>query len=251
MTSDRNEKRRLIRFSALLPMAIALTAILPGCGNEQSYTRKIWDENYDSYQAIYNLPVNRGVADGTLAQNKFRNYIIQDYFYLQNFKKAFAILSAKTPDERGRQFTVDTLKGIDEEIETVHMTYFRKYNITSRDLSDSAPNPTTAAYSSYLIETATREPFEVGLIATLPCDWIYYQVATDMQNGKQVEGNPYQEWIDAYGSTPWEESETKVFVDLVEYYLENATEELRSKMEQAYKQAVEFEYRFWDTVYKK
>jgi len=88
------------------------------------------------------------------------------------------------------------------------------------------------------------------LIATLPCNWINYQVATDMKKSKQVEGNPYQEWIDAYGSTPWEESDTKVFVDLVEYYMENATEELRGKMEQAYKRAVEFEYMFWDTVYK-
>jgi len=32
--------------------------------------------------------------------------------------------------------------------------------------------------------------------------------------------------------------------------MENATEELRSEMEQAYKKAVGFEYMFWDTVYK-
>jgi len=66
-------------------MVIALTVILPSCDNEKNYTQKIWDENYGSYQEILNLPINREVADGTLPKNKFRNYIIQDYFYLQNF----------------------------------------------------------------------------------------------------------------------------------------------------------------------
>lgn len=233
-----------------LPMVIVLTAILPGCDNEKSYTQKIWDENYGSYQEIFNLPFNREVAAGTLPAKKFRNYIIQDYLFLQNFKKVYAILLSKSPDERGKAFIVDAIKEIDEEIKSVHMKYCKKYNITNQDLLDSAPNPTTESYNAYLIETATCEPFEVGLMATLPCNWIYYQVATDMKKSKQVAGNPYQEWIDEYGTTPWEESDTKVFVDLVEYYMENATEELREKMEQAYKRAVEFEYMFWDTVYK-
>jgi len=233
-----------------LPIVIALMAILPGCDNEKSYTQQIWDENYGSYKEILNLPFNREVADGTLAKNKFRNYIIQDYFYLQNYKKAYEILLAKSPDERGKQFIVDAINGIDDEIKIVHMTYFKKYNITNEELLGSAPTPTTKSYNAYLNETATGKPFEVGLMATLPCNWIYYQVATDMKQSKQVEGNPYQEWIDAYGTTPWEESDTKVFVDLVEYYMENATEELRKEMEQAYKKAVEFEYMFWDTVYK-
>jgi len=129
------------------------------------------------------------------------------------------------------------------------MTYFKKYNVTSRDLSESVPNEATIAYNAYLTDTAAREPFEVGLTATLPCSWIYYEVAAEMKK-TQVEDNPYQEWIDAYGSTPWEESETKAFVDLIEYYMKNADEELREKMEQAYKKAVGFEYMFWDTVYR-
>lgn len=239
-------KNRSVPFSSLL----LLTVILAGCYShsyiEQNYTEKLWDENYDTYQAILNLPFNRGVADGTLAASKFRNYIIQDYFYLQNYKKAFETLLPKAPDERGRQFIVAEMQGIDEEIEIVHMTYFKKYNITNEELLNSAPNPTTDAYNSYLIKTVTSEPFQVGLIATLPCNWIYYRVATDMKNSEQVENNPYQEWIDAY----LDDSDIKIFVDLIEYYMENADKQLREKMEQAFNTAFEYEYMFWDTVYK-
>lgn len=71
-----------------------------------------------------------------------------------------------------------------------------------------------------------------------------------MKESKQVEGNPYQEWIDEYGTISWEESDTRAFVDLVEYHMKNAAEELREKMRAAYKRGVEFEYLFWDTVYR-
>ncbi|MDD5484175.1 MAG: TenA family protein [Kiritimatiellae bacterium] len=249
MRANNNKKYGLFAFFALLPTVIALTAILPGCDGEKSYTRQIWDENYPAYQEICNLPFNREVAAGTLPEKKFRNYMIQDYFYLQNYKKTYEILLTKPPDERGRTFVVNAMEAIDQEIENVHALYFKKYSITDRELSDSSPSQTTETYSSYLMETAAREPFEVGLTATLPCNWIYYQVAADMKKSEPVENNPYQEWIDEYGGVSWEESDAKVFVDLVEYYMTNCGEERRRKMRQAYKRGVDFEYMFWDAAY--
>jgi thiaminase len=157
---------------------------------------------------------------------------------------------SKAPDRKSSAFIADLIKGTDEEIETVHMKYFKKFGVTERELSDSAPNPGTKLYNSYLVKTATLEPFQVGLIAALPCNWIYYQVGVDMKKKGQAGGNKYQEWIDAYGSEPWEKSDAKAFVDLVEYYLKNATPAERKKMRQAYETAMKFEYMFWDEVYR-
>ncbi|MBU4175891.1 MAG: TenA family protein [Actinobacteria bacterium] len=242
-------KKRLIIFCVCL-LAILPAVTLSACINEKSYTEKVWDDNFDTYQNILNLPFNRGVSDGTLDARIFRDYIIQDFFYLQNFKKVYETLLSKAPDDRGKEVIEDIIGGIDEEIESVHRIYFQKYNVSNQELLGSTPNPTTDTYNSYLMKTATQEPFEVGLIATLPCHWIYYQVGVDMKKEKQVEGNPYHEWIDEYGTIPWEKSDTKVVVDLVEYYMEKTTEKTRKKMEQAYKKAVGLEYMFWDTVYK-
>lgn len=40
-----------------------------------------------------------------------------------------------------------------------------------------------------------------------------------------------------------------MFVDPVEYYMENTTEEIRAEMDLAYERAENFEYLFWYTVY--
>lgn len=51
-------------------------------------TKDIW--------AAYNAhPFVMGIQDGTLAREKFKYYIIQDYLYLEEYAKVFAIGIAK------------------------------------------------------------------------------------------------------------------------------------------------------------
>lgn len=234
----------------LVILFIGFLVILPGQARAEGLTQEIWDKNHGFYEKILNLPFNQEIRKGTLDENTFKNYLIQDYFYLQNFRKVYAILLSKAPDEKAAGFIAGLMKEIDEETQNVHARYFKKFNVTEQELSDTPLNPVTEFYNSYLIKTAALEPFEVGLIATLPCHWVYYSVGTDMMGSKQAAGNKYQEWIDEYGSDPWDGSDTKAFVDLVEYYMERTTEENRRKMRQAFETAMKLEYMFWDAAYK-
>ena len=47
-------------------------------------SKEIWDK-YNKH------PFVMGIEDGTLDKEKFRYYIIQDYLYLQEYAKTFAI----------------------------------------------------------------------------------------------------------------------------------------------------------------
>jgi len=229
---------------------VYLLMILSAQVRAENLTQTIWDENQGFYQKILDLPFNQKVSDGTLDEKIFKNYIIQDYIFLQNFKKVYGILLSKAPDRKSSAFITDLMKGVDEEIEAVHAIYFKKFGVTKEELSGVLPNPGTELYNSYLVEVATLEPFQVGLIATLPCNWIYYQVGVDMKKRGQAGGNKYQEWIDAYGSETWEKSDAKAFVDLVEFYMKNAAPADREKMRKAYETAMKLEYMFWDEVYR-
>ena len=51
-------------------------------------TTEIWDE-YNKH------PFVMGIQDGTLDKNKFRYYMIQDYLYLEDYAKTFAVGVAK------------------------------------------------------------------------------------------------------------------------------------------------------------
>ena len=124
------------------------------------------------------------------------------------------------------------------------------FRITEQELAEPTAYPSTELYNSYLVKIAALEPFEVGLMATIPCHWVYYQVGRDMKKVEKAQGNRYQAWIDQYGSTAWEESSTKKVVDLTEKYLRAANDDLRLKMKQAFVTAMKLEYLFWDGVYR-
>lgn len=215
------------------------------------FTQQIWDVNYPFYQKILKMPFNQELLSGELDEQVFKDYIVQDYLYLQNYKKAYAILLLKAPDESAMQFMLTSINIIDEEIDSIHKNYIDKYNVTGDKLSTTEPNPSTEFYNSYLIKTATIEPFEVGIMAMLPCQWIYYQLGVDLKQSSKVQNNKYQTWIDGYGDETWEKSETKTAVDFVEKYMRATTDENRLKMKKAYETSMKLEYMFWDGVYKK
>jgi len=214
-------------------------------------TQQIWEENYPLYQKILALPFNQELLSGKLDEEVFRDFIIQDYHFLQYYKKVYGILLAKAPDEATSQFMVKIIKQIDEEIGSLHSVYIEKYDITSQELTDPTSYPSTEFYNDFLIKTATLEPFEVGFMATLPCHWVYYQIGADMKQIEKAQDNKYQAWIDEYGAETWENSETKEVVDLAEKYMQAATNENKLKMKSVFVTAMKLEYMFWDGVYNR
>jgi thiaminase/transcriptional activator TenA len=214
-------------------------------------TQQIWEENYPFYQKILAHPYNQELLSGKLDEAVFRDYIIQDYHFCQNYKKVHAILLAKAPDEAAATFMANIIRQIDAETESLHAVCIGKYHITDQELTSPTDYPSTELYNDFLVKTATLEPFEVGLMATLPCHWVYYQIGVDMKKVEKAQGNKYQAWIDQYGATTWENSETKKVVDLAEKYMQAANSENRLKMKNAFVTAMKLEYMFWDGVYNR
>jgi thiaminase/transcriptional activator TenA len=247
----------------LLPAALTgcNASVLPDAGKsvDSSPTDKInisnltlqqtWEENYPFYQKILALPYNQELRSGKLDDQVFREFIIQDYHFLQNYKKVHGILLSKSPDEAASSFMVDIIRQIDDEIASLHKVYIVKYNVIDRELTDPTAYPSTEFYDDFLVKTAVLEPFEVGLSATLPCHWVYYQVGTDMKQMEKVQSNKYQAWIDEYGTETWENSGTKKVIDFAEIYMKAATDENKLKMKNAFVTAMKLEYMFWDGIY--
>ena len=239
-----------VHWKRIVAISICLLLILPGKIHAGSFSEELWKLGYADYQQILHMPFNRELSNGVLDEKIFKSYIIQDYFFLQNFRKTYGILLFKSPDEEGTQFVLDSIKAIDNEIASIHQRYFKKFNISRQDLSTASVYPSTEFYNSFLIKTATLEPFEVGLTAMLPCHRIYYQLGVDMKKAGKREGNKYQEWIDGYAEESWETSATKQFADLIDLYSLRTSVETRERMKQAYRKAVKLEYLFWDGVYR-
>ena len=86
-------------------------------------SRPIW-EGYLSH------PFVRGIADGSLAVEKFRFYLLQDYLYLFDYAKVFAqgVVKSQEPEVM-RTFDYYVASILNGELE-IHRGYMRRMGIT-------------------------------------------------------------------------------------------------------------------------
>ena len=85
-------------------------------------TTEIWEE-YNRH------PFVLGIQNGTLDKEKFRYYMIQDYLYLEDYAKTFAIGVAKAKSIRIANLFAKYINVMNGEL-NVHEGYFAKLNIT-------------------------------------------------------------------------------------------------------------------------
>ena len=94
-------------------------------------TESIWAEYHQH-------PFVQGIADGTLDKEKFKYYMIQDYLYLLDYTKVFAIGVAKAKDmEFMKRFANSTHAILDGEMD-IHRAYMARLGITPEETETPA-----------------------------------------------------------------------------------------------------------------
>jgi len=103
-----------------------------------AFTDELREEADDYWSAILDHPMVRRLGDGTLKEEPFRYWVRQDYIYLIEYGRVFALGAAKTPDlERMGTFaellesTVNTEMGL-------HRSYAAEFGIDEEELGDRA-----------------------------------------------------------------------------------------------------------------
>lgn len=208
------------------------------------FTDSLWEKSLPVYEKIQLHPFNQELREGTLPVEKFKFYIYQDSLYLADFAKALALTGTRA---NGSQELLDFLQFAQNAIlveRALHISYFNEYDIAS----EGGKAPGCFAYTNYLLATSAYGPYEVAVAALLPCFWIYKRIG-DYIYANQMSPNPYQNWIDAYAGEDFAKSVEKALA-ICDSLAENASENTRAKMHEAYATATRLEYIFWDSSYR-
>ena len=89
-------------------------------------SEKLYDSVKDLWESYYAHPFVEGIGNGTLDIDKFRFYMIQDYIYLLDYAKVFALGVVKSSKEEDMRFfselVYSTLNGGDVNSQKIHET---------------------------------------------------------------------------------------------------------------------------------
>ena len=97
------------------------------------------DASREIWAGYLNHPFVRGIADGSLAVNKFRFYLLQDYLYLFDYAKVFAqgVVKSREP-EIMRTYASYVASILNGEME-IHRGYMARLGITETQASLLSP----------------------------------------------------------------------------------------------------------------
>src|SRR5918912_2715823 len=65
----------------------------------EGFTNKLWHSITSIYDEILAHPFLQGLTDGTLTEERFRFYVLQDALYLREYARALSLAGVRSPDE--------------------------------------------------------------------------------------------------------------------------------------------------------
>src|SRR5260221_10500594 len=140
----------------------------PSMTPRDSFTHAIRAKAQPIWDRELKHPFVRSLGDGTLPIDRFRFYLAQDYVFLTEYCRVFALAAAKAPDLQ----TIGVFtRLLDETLNTemqLHRDYCQRLGIAKSDLEPTAPAPITHAYTRHLLTVAYSGSIADIVAAGLP-----------------------------------------------------------------------------------
>ncbi|MGM0718473.1 MAG: thiaminase II [Halobacteriota archaeon] len=211
-----------------------------------AFSDQLLDAGTEIWDAQKDHPFVNELAEGTLDEEAFRHWVKQDYRYLLDYARVFAVAGARA---RGEETMSDLLavahSTLHDEME-LHREFAAEYGISGAELEAVEKAPTCEAYTSYLVRTAYEGSLAEISAALFPCGQGYLDIGA--YAAEQATGeHRYTPWIETYTSEEFREA-VAMLRDFVDRCGDRYPGE-HDAMREAFLTSARLEYAFWEMAY--
>lgn len=190
----------------------------------------------------------RQLSDATLAPEAFRHYLKQDYLFLIQFARAFALAAYKSPSLSDLRQAKDGLLTILETELGLHIRYCNEWGVSEEELADLPEARATMAYTRYVLDTGSRGDLLDLHVALSPCLVGYGEIANWLNRRAETirgDANPYDAWITMYESDEFQ-SAMQAEVHWLNERLADVSPTRFEQLTRIFRDATRLEIDFWD-----
>lgn len=216
-----------------------------------SFSRTLKERTNSVWEDCYQHPFLQELGKGKLEKETFMFYLKQDYKYLLEYAKIFALGALKAVDEpMVKSFTFSQQAVLDEM--NIHRRYMEDNGISLAEADATVSSLFNKAYTSNMMTVGYTEGILELMAALLPCGWSYYDFACRLKKDypEYLADNYYKSWIETYASEEFYQSFSWFFPRMDQLAASRSEEELQ-KIVHIFQTSIEFEYLFWDMAYNK
>jgi thiaminase (transcriptional activator TenA) len=228
-------------------------------------TSRVWNENgamnfFDhlkaaaapEWRAYTQHAFTNAMANGTLPLAAFRHYLVQDYLFLIELARAYALCVYKAPTLADMRESAAAVSAILDVEMNLHVKLCAGWDLTPGDLERAPPAKEMLAYTRYVLDAGMRADLLALVVALSPCVIGYAEIGTRLAAlpGADDEANPYRFWIAEYAGAAYQEVAAKARAQLerlAERYLTpTRTDELVAIFSDATRLEIDFWQMGWD-----
>ena len=205
--------------------------------------REIWGKYLEH-------PFVKEIGEGTLDKEKFKNYLVQDYLYLKEYAKVFAMGLVKAESLSDMNLYYGSIKGILEDETEVHTNYLKYFGIDQNKVFDNRKEMTTESYTSYMLGIGLKGDLKEIAMTILPCAWSYQFIGRSLyeKHKDTLDNNFYKPWIEEYSSVEFEEG-SEVWKNHINDLCKDISEKEAENLRDIFMKSSLYEMDFWDMAY--
>jgi thiaminase len=194
------------------------------------------------WQKMLAHPFLAETAAGTIPDERFANWVKQDYIYVREAIPFIALMIPKAPLTHRKALSY-MISGYHQELELFEKMA-AEHGI---GLEGVEPAPINLAYNNFLRTTAALEPYEVAYTALYTGEKAYLDSWLTVKRA-QKSPSKWQAFIEQWTSEAFQQWVASLGHEL-NALAEGASENLRVKMERCFVYGLRYEYQFWDLAY--
>jgi thiaminase/transcriptional activator TenA len=213
-----------------------------------SFFERLKTQASAEWRAYTEHPFTEGLADGTLPDAAFRHYLVQDYLFLIEFARAYALAVYKSPQLSDMREAASGLSAILDVEMNLHIKLCAGWGLSPADLEQAPAASETLAYTRYVLDAGMRGDLLTLRVALAPCVVGYAEIASRLavRPSACAATNPYRVWIEEYAGRPYQEvaASARGHLDrLASFYVTPARE---AELVAVFKEATRLEADFWE-----
>ena len=196
-----------------------------------------------------NHPFVTGLGDGSLPVEKFRYFMLQDYLYLFDYARVFALGVVKARDpELMRRFAASVESILNGEMK-IHRAYMARLGITEEQVFAVQPALDNLSYTHYMLSVASAgTPVEI-VASILACSWSYAEIGQALAKLPGALEHPfYGEWVQSYAGEEYA-AMNQGLIDLMNKLAENVSDEQLEHLKEIFVNCSRYELGFWDMAW--
>lgn len=200
------------------------------------------------WRAYTGHPFTNALADGSLREASFRHYLVQDYLFLIEFARAYALSIYKSPTLADMREAASGVSAILDVEMDLHVKLCAGWGLSPSDLERAPAALETLAYTRYVLDTGMRGDLLALKVALAPCVIGYAEIATRLASHPDAvaAANPYRVWISEYAGAPYQEVAANALKQLDDLAARYATPAREAELIAIFKEATRLEAAFWE-----